>query len=223
MNETATYKGFDIVIQEDNKKEGKPSNFADVNNVLQAIKTLLTVEDNYYLIKHDKDIQEDGTPKRTHYHLVLCYGSKHSKKAVLEALAKALDQHTDSISIDPLLSEEGAIRYLVHKDNPEKAQYNTFEIMSNDKYYERYILGKELWIIEAMKDSNTIQDLISRVGLDLANKYRGLMKDIQKDRYTISADELNTLKGKLLNIEWLISRGTNDTETIAKIKEILKG
>lgn len=118
---TATYKGFDVVIQQDAKKEaGMGFNFIDGIDLEKRIKSILTTNDYYYLIKHDKDTQEDGTPKLDHYHVVFSLQSKHSKAKFLEAISKAIGQHTDSISIDELLGLEGAVRYLLHLDNPEK-------------------------------------------------------------------------------------------------------
>lgn len=69
---------------------------------------------------HDNDINADGEPKKPHYHIILTYPSLVSFEAVKEI--------TDDVLNSPIPMRcsnlRGAIRYLVHMDNPEKAQYD---------------------------------------------------------------------------------------------------
>ena len=68
---------------------------------------------------HDKDINADGTPKKAHYHIILCYNNPTTYKNVL-SLTESLNQPIPQ----PLDSVKGYFRYLTHKDNPEKYQYD---------------------------------------------------------------------------------------------------
>lgn len=73
---------------------------------------------------HDRDINPDGEVKKSHYHVTLLFSSNKSYEQV-----KAL---TDSVNAPiPIKcqSVKGSIRYMVHKDNPEKAQYDWNKIM----------------------------------------------------------------------------------------------
>lgn len=72
---------------------------------------------------HDKDINPDNTSKKPHYHIILAYEgpTTYNNVAYLTAsLGQPIPQ--------PLEQLRGYYRYLVHKDNPEKYQYNELEI-----------------------------------------------------------------------------------------------
>ncbi len=74
---------------------------------------------------HDKDKNADNTPKKAHYHIILCYEGPTTFKNVnflCESLNCPIPQ--------PLEQLRGYYRYLVHKDNPEKYQYDETLITS---------------------------------------------------------------------------------------------
>jgi hypothetical protein len=67
---------------------------------------------------HDKDINPDESLKKAHYHVTLLFPSLKTFEQVKEI--------TDSVNAPipvKCLSVKGSIRYMVHKDNPDKAQY----------------------------------------------------------------------------------------------------
>lgn len=68
---------------------------------------------------HDKDINADNTQKKAHYHIILCYEGPTTFKNVC-SLTESLNQPIPQ----PLEQLRGYYRYLVHKDNPEKYQYD---------------------------------------------------------------------------------------------------
>lgn len=73
---------------------------------------------------HDKDLEADGTtPKKPHYHIILIYSGPTSF-SVVQTLTKKLNAPAPI----PLEAVRGYYRYLTHKDNPEKYQYDEKEI-----------------------------------------------------------------------------------------------
>lgn len=72
---------------------------------------------------HDKDLNADGTPKKPHYHVILCYQGPTSYNVV-----KQLTEHLRQPIPQPLEQVRGYYRYLTHEDNPEKAQYSKLDI-----------------------------------------------------------------------------------------------
>lgn len=72
---------------------------------------------------HDKDLNPDGTPKKPHYHVILCFGGPTTFNNV-KTITDSLNQ---PIPI-PLQQVKGYYRYLTHMDNPEKAQYSEKDI-----------------------------------------------------------------------------------------------
>lgn len=72
---------------------------------------------------HNRDINPDGEIKKEHYHLILCYSGPTTYKSVSELTSKLnapLPQALESV--------KGYYRYLTHKDNPEKYQYDECDI-----------------------------------------------------------------------------------------------
>ena len=74
---------------------------------------------------HDKDIHEDGTQKKPHWHVILMFGAKKSK-AQMKQITGQLN------TVDPIRVQRlsGAVRYLIHKDDPDKFQYSSDEVES---------------------------------------------------------------------------------------------
>lgn len=72
---------------------------------------------------HDKDVNADGTPKKPHYHVIAVYGSPTTFNNVKTLTDKLNAPHP--IALDQV---RGYYRYLTHKDNPEKFQYDEKDI-----------------------------------------------------------------------------------------------
>lgn len=103
---------------------------------------------------HDRDYNADGSLKKAHYHVILCYSGPTSFnvvcKLVCEQLGQPIPQALEQI--------RGYYRYFTHKDNPEKAQYNESEIKSiNGFNIKDYV---ELTKSEIVKIKSNIQTII---------------------------------------------------------------
>lgn len=74
---------------------------------------------------HDKDLNATGEPKKAHWHVIVTYEGPTAQSVVerLTELCKAPKPI-------PLEQIRGYYRYLTHKDNPEKAQYNENDIQT---------------------------------------------------------------------------------------------
>ncbi|HEO1005133.1 TPA: replication protein [Streptococcus agalactiae] len=72
---------------------------------------------------HNKDKNPTGEIKKAHYHIILCYNAPttgNNVKSLVDNLNQPIPLPIDSV--------RGLYRYLTHKDNPEKYQYNEKEI-----------------------------------------------------------------------------------------------
>lgn len=111
------------------KKDVRGRTWALVVYPESAPKTWRSLLDNTHVAwvespLHDKDVNSDNTPKKPHWHIILMYGSKKSYsqvKEVAEILHAPIPQKVQNT--------KGAVRYLVHTDNPEKYQYDKSEIV----------------------------------------------------------------------------------------------
>lgn len=72
---------------------------------------------------HDKDINQDGTKKKPHWHVLIIFNGPSTLKN-----ANRISESINATICQPVKSTTGIIRYFSHKDNPEKAQYNENEI-----------------------------------------------------------------------------------------------
>lgn len=83
---------------------------------------------------HDKDINPTGELKKAHYHIILSYSGPTTFRCV-KSITDSLNQPI------PIALEQvrGYFRYLTHKDNPEKYQYNEKDISTiNDFDIDNY-------------------------------------------------------------------------------------
>lgn len=75
---------------------------------------------------HDRDVNANGEPKKAHKHILLLFsGNKtyEQVKAFTDALNCPIPQRCHNA--------KAMVRYMVHLDNPEKAQYNISDIVSH--------------------------------------------------------------------------------------------
>ena len=77
---------------------------------------------------HDRDVEDDGTLKKGHYHLLLAYSSATTLKNIRGWFNACGLPESDLHTVRVCASGVGYYRYLSHKDNPEKAQYNDNDI-----------------------------------------------------------------------------------------------
>ena len=72
---------------------------------------------------HDMDLNSDGEYKKAHYHVLIAYGNSTTQSNI-DRISKMVN---GSMAI-PVMSLKGYFRYLTHKDNPEKYQYDEKQI-----------------------------------------------------------------------------------------------
>lgn len=77
---------------------------------------------------HDRDVEDDGSLKKAHYHLLLAYSSATTLNNIRGWFNACGLPESDLHSVRVCASGVGYYRYLTHKDNPEKAQYNDNDI-----------------------------------------------------------------------------------------------
>lgn len=74
---------------------------------------------------HDRDMNADGTQKKPHWHILLSFEGKKSYEQVA-AITSAIGGTIPQICHN----QKGMVRYFIHKDNPEKAQYKQSDIQA---------------------------------------------------------------------------------------------
>lgn len=74
---------------------------------------------------HDSDVNEDGTPKKPHWHGILFFDGQKS----FEQVKKLIAPLNGPIPIVPVGTKRNAARYLCHLNNPEKHRYNESDVL----------------------------------------------------------------------------------------------
>lgn len=77
---------------------------------------------------HDRDIEDDGSLKKAHYHLLLAYSSATTLNNIRGWVNACGMPESELHSVRVCASGVGYFRYLTHKDNPEKVRYNDNDI-----------------------------------------------------------------------------------------------
>lgn len=101
---------------------------------------------------HDKDVNPTGEPKKPHHHVVAMYEGKKSVEQ-----AKEFFESFGGVGCEVVNSARAYARYLCHLDNPEKAQYNTSDVLSFGGANYSCLIG-------TMADKNaTIREIIAYI------------------------------------------------------------
>lgn len=86
----------------------------------------------YAYILHDHDLNEDGSPKKPHYHVYCKLPSQKSRKSFGEKFGIMPNY------IQYAVSDKQCVRYLRHLDDPDCFQYPAEQVVCNydvDKYW----------------------------------------------------------------------------------------
>ena len=101
---------------------------------------------------HDRDIDNKGNFKKAHYHLLMMFdGQKNMNN--MQGIIKKIG----GVGCEKVISKNAYARYLIHKDNPEKAQYsmNDVRVFGGAVSYDEIISdssGNDMIIVSQMLD-----------------------------------------------------------------------
>lgn len=91
--------------------------------------------EEYYFILHDKDIFVDikdnqEKAKKPHYHIIV--GTNEDSRTAKKTLQNVFMTISEKVRINNVKNLTKFMRYLTHKDNNEKHQYNDNEVITNN-------------------------------------------------------------------------------------------
>lgn len=117
---------WEIVFYDDN-----PNHIEELKNLLNDRRVVGAY--------HDRDIKDDRTPKKAHYHIYI----KFDTPTTIGSVEKLLPNHESNL-IQKIKNFRSACRYLLHIDNPEKAQYDQTSLVGNTKIATRYLQSEDV-------------------------------------------------------------------------------
>lgn len=157
----------------------------------EHIRSYLENEDyiSYWaFIKHDKDCDDEGEVKRTHYHLIIVCNNPYSKDRILSELSKNLVKSRNVLSVRSYNDVYQAVQYLIHANDKKKFQYDKSEIISSSSAEtDIYLLGEFTLtiekIIDIIKHSHNLKEVYITIGLKNAKLYHWIIKDLWKEHW----------------------------------------
>lgn len=108
---------------------------------------------------HDKDCNSTGEIKKEHFHVMIMF---EGVKTIEQA--KSVFALIGGVGVEPIKCIRAYARYLVHMDNPEKAQYSICDIVScaGADYYSMIESASDKYsAIGEMIDYCTEEDIVS--------------------------------------------------------------
>lgn len=144
-----------------------------------------------YVINHDKDNNELGELVEPHTHIYLEYETPRK----LSTIANLLEVEANFIEI--IRNKKAYLRYLTHKDDLEKYQYDNNEVMTNAPVsYDLTLLGASL------SDKEIAEYIIEGRGLELlgivpAGRLRTIQSLLHFDASNATLQQVRELNDKL--------------------------
>lgn len=144
-----------------------------------------------YIINHDKDNNEHGELVEPHTHIYLEYETPRK----LSTIANLLEVEANFIEI--IRNKKGYMRYLTHKDDLDKYQYDNNEVMTNASVsYDLMLLGASL------SDKEIAEYIMQGRGLELlgivpAGRLRTIQSLLHFDTSNSTLQEVRALRNKL--------------------------
>lgn len=170
-------KAFHLIIEKFDKLNNREVTFT---KLLECLEDMTAIEE-YSFILHGED------KTRPHYHINLLLASPHQADSVLFSIASDLMINVNCIGIKSINLEAlyRYQRYLIHKDNSDKFQYESDEVMTNNHVnYERCLLGINPYVLSVeyitylCKSRDSIIEVYSILGLKNSTTYRHVIRDI---------------------------------------------
>ena len=154
---------------------------------------------------HQADFNGDGSEKKAHWHVYLKFSGLKS----YEQIKEISDSVHGSFPI-PVRDPIGLIRYFIHLDNPEKAQYDPSDIKSFggfDKFVEDAFSFKTSDINSLM---NEIQDFIVERQISEYEDLWGFTAEHPQWRYVLNMYNCNSIFRLLNSIRYRKERFRRD-------------
>ena len=139
-------------------------------------------------IMHDKDEDEHGNLKTTHYHLVVQLNAQCRLKTFLNFIVDTFHCNENQVSIEKCSSIEMQTRYLVHLDDFDKYQYDAHDMVSNNDEFVKKCMSyfKSISCVDDLiaicqEYKNNLLKLMSVICYENYKKYRVVIADIRRE------------------------------------------
>lgn len=162
---------------------------------------------------HDKDINEDGTPKKPHYHVMIAFDGPATYNQAY-TVSKELVFGTPPFRV---FSARAMVQYFCHINNPDKYRYNEEDIQAyHGLDIESLLLKSDSYY---RKVSDQIDDFILENSID--EYYELLLICKQHDQGSIEPDWTYCVKYKYTNHYKLLITSLRNKNVVSKSEKRL--
>ena len=215
-----------MIIQQEYKKNHRVIKIDEIQNAVYHF-------GNFYIVLHDKDTAEDGTPKTPHYHVVIKSSVARQLKTVMKETCSALKIPEELVSIAPVNDLQQNLRYLVHADDKNKYQYKWENVWSNDfrtlEDAQTYVANLDTnTLIQICSEEETKLGVMRRIGLANFKKYLSVINNIyeycreEARKSVVNEIEKQYLKAFGYGCLTLEEQAKRDLEAIMRLEKELK-
>ena len=162
------------------------------DNIIEIVKGTSFYSCKYYYILHDRDINnKTGEVKKAHYHLLVKLENAISIEKIIKSLVNERgSQEAIENDFSIVKSFKGMVRYLIHKDNPEKEQYKLEEVVTNDRnisyYFNDNTIVENFQLLVAIIKDNSIKSMRDLIYYCVDTNNIIAMQYIQDNAYLVS-------------------------------------
>lgn len=143
--------------------------------------------ETWSFILHDLDLKDDGELKTPHIHIVCRFGGRLGKRTLtwVTVFADALGLNTLAVSVRAFSSLAGSVQYLIHKNDPDKHQYDARSIHSSYPWEElKLLLDSEIidysmkYFFDVARHCNSKMEFMMKLGTPVYQRYRNIACDV---------------------------------------------
>lgn len=135
----------------------------EVKSICQKEKNI----ESYCFIRHDKDFNEDGSPKEPHIHLVLSTKYPYLSTTIYNKFK--VDER--NVRIINVLDLKDRLEYQIHKNHQHKYQYDISEVTTNNNDWYQLIKTDDM-LLEFDRTTQAVMDMADGMSIyELLKKY----------------------------------------------------
>ena len=162
------------------------------DTMFEIVKSTSFYSCKYYYVLHDRDVNDKtGEIKKAHYHLLIKLDNAISIEKIIKALVNERGtQEAIENDFSIVKSFKGMVRYLIHKDNPEKVEYKLEEVVTNDRnisyYFNDNTIVENFQLLVSIIKDNRIKSMRDLIYYCVDTNNIVAMQYIQDNAYLVS-------------------------------------
>lgn len=179
-----TFVRFTADNTDDKKRGWCTVLWCDNENDMRTFEIIKNMPSALWII-HDKDFDENNSPKKKHIHVVFKFENGRYGKAVCKQL------NLEPYRLEVLASESGILKYLIHLDEPDKHKYDIDEIHGSDallrklrNILDRYNKSEESRVLEIIQFIDSCDRVLTMKDILLYCCDRGKYNIFRQCQYT---------------------------------------